>query len=466
MREYDDIERLFSDTFSEEKAIPPRKVKSNLDETLFPDSSRGAWTILRHYMWLLPLLFLLTTSAIYMVNDDDLANQELSLSMMDSKTDDITKDIRLGSSDESNVNSNIILNSDAAENVILDEDFSTKTKAKSSTSEGADLRQSSKAAVVKAADKKVVDSKKSTDMTQSSKVGDHTNPGDLESLGEKSSDKVNEISEKKDGEDEDLVMNKMAYQKLGLLNTTGDSPQWMNNKALNYQKEKNNIPLEINAYFGFNSGITKYRLKDPNSTETIPNYRESIGTEFSLEIATPLSERLSIATGFAYNGTTSEFHETTSTIESVYIGDEMLIIEGPTFPQDSSDVDTTYIPQFEEQTIEELQSTFVRTSVFSLPIYLQTNLGLGKRFDLKMSLGALLSYNRYTILTNELNMENYFKSFSANLVFRPELCYRIGGVGVSIYGKVGYDIRNGFTNEVNRLSRFHYGSGISLKYNF
>ena len=58
MKEWDEIDEMFSESFGNDQVTPPKRVKSRIDEELFGGGTRVAWYKRNMFLWIIPILFL------------------------------------------------------------------------------------------------------------------------------------------------------------------------------------------------------------------------------------------------------------------------------------------------------------------------------------------------------------------------------------------------------------------------
>ncbi len=492
MRETDDIERLFRESFEGFEVAPPASVKDAIDKGIKRKKS-FIW-------WLSALLLVLIAAAGYFVtgtrsNQKDSSAEISSAQYSDSPNQNSSKQNstlnsskhRTHSDSQSNgIPSKNNINSKSQSNKLFEQNKHTtnsanpdnKSKKKSSpkteaastvkfyktqknSSKGEQNKSNSKIKALPASNLKQfpVANKQIKGTTEKQKqlpVQNRVlaaNPKLIDSSNPKSPDKQ---SKEKEMDLTSLDPDKKPYPNLDSARTlTIESPQKDSKDDAN--KEDN---WTLSYYAGPQFDIWRTRTQDEELTLK-PSFRTS------LEINRNLPLNFSISTGAGYN----KFEEKYSvsyiqSIDSVYAGTDTI----PIFDQQNPDsiIGYNFVDVYTSDTVKGTRNNTFNTTAISIPLHLRRTFELSDKWVVMTDLGA--TFNFYTTTksnsSDSIPLESGLNSFGINASMRLHAGYKLNnwmftiGVNGSLYLKtpVNYD---GLTNK-----RYYFSPQLGIHYTF
>jgi hypothetical protein len=506
MKEQDEIEELFSSTFTGFEKVPPLDVKAAIDAKIF---AKGPTTKRKFgYFWIFPSLLLITLLVIIGVRSaKTVENDELNLAVVDSSvaadnqgtskrseqemkssTDEI-KDAELTkptSTLNQNTPSNITststssTSSNKGERTVSNYNSSNSQVQHSSKTTSNSLnkgqKNSSKQSFNGSVKKKEINTsskgKLNTSKSNLNKYEELNTVSDLQTA-ENSSDSKNVQSA---GSTDQAFKSGTDQQKQSNLE---DSTSHSNEMAAAVEKKdttnpalptlspkidtppvKKVSPWLLAFYAGgtYGTSILKY-----NSIEKYV-LTEKVGYAMSLEAHYALNTRVGIAAGLDFNSRNESFIQTTTTIDSVFTGITTEYIYNDPIQQDSI-IDTLYYANYDIQSNEVEKDQQLKHLSFAVPVFVKLNLYQKGNWNLDLDAGLRFAYVKNSLVSNDFNLDApQFKSFAIRANLRPQIVYKIGAIGLGAYVNAGFDLIPAVQWNGVKRNRIDYGAGIMLRY--
>jgi hypothetical protein len=498
MRETDDIERLFQESFEGFEVIPPASVKAAIDKGI----KRKTGLI----WWLSALFLVLIAAAGYFAlnarsNQKNSSAEIASAQHSDSPNQNGSKQNTSSnpithpplSHSQSNIPSKNNFNSKSPSDKLFGQNKNTnnstnpdnkskktstskKTEATSkaklsktqkNSSKGEQTKTNSKIKAQPANNLKQFPINKQIKGTnQKQKLLPDKKP--VSAPGPEVVDNSNPKSPGKQPEQKEMNLtsldpDKKPYPNLDSARTlTNESPQTVdkpqNDSKDDSNKDENNWTLSF--YAGPQFDIWRTRTQDEELAMK-PSFRTS------LEINRNLPFNFSVSTGAGYN----KFEEKYSisyiqSIDSVYVGTDTI----PIFDQQNPDsiIGYNYIDNYTADTTKGTRSNTFNTTAISIPLHLRRTFELSDKWVVMTDLGASFNFYKTTKSnsSDSIPLESGINSFGINASMRLHAGYKLNnwmftiGVNGSLYLKTPV-IYDGLANK-----RYYFSPQLGIHYTF
>ena len=510
MKDFDNIEQLFSSTFKDDAVTPPARVKGNIDGKLF-----GAKRLRIIYASFLLLFGIVATSLFFYFQDNNESgknNTALNQSESGKSNSNSNKvgangnNTNKGSNNNTNIESNgleLVSSENEKEDALEKQDALLKQLTKEEKE-----RKAQKAKIDKIKNELIKmgytgygdperrdkysyngdgkDDKNKLDETSDSfseNSGDEKTDTDkvlesaLVSSGSNGPPDPDEIAHTNgEGKVEATVQpeGEIEVEALALL-PPYDFPYQKNSLE---QKDIANAPPEeekikdpfiqfttVSLYSGLTGGRNRFNAIGTPVLSTEYSMKESKGYSFSAEFGMKIKD-LNSSIGFEYSQREEQYDINVSDIlDSTFVGIEWIVTYPD--PQDTTIVDSTMIDVYDVTSSNETGLVRLKSQAFTVPLYVYWNPIIPGPIQLRFGVGVNLSY----IKTQEIESGGYgsivnHNNFGMSFMLRPEIRYPFGRYSVSIYGRAGYNAITGTSWNSVKRSRFEGGVGLSLKYCF
>lgn len=440
MSEFDELENMFSNAFSDEKVIPPKSVKQNIDRKLFGSNGKVIW------LFALLLLFLLPIGGLLIYN-------------------------QLGSGSQSSVD--VAMNEESGEFISSEGESGVDQKSINASQSLSMTKESEKVNDTQLA---TSDESRSERRPFSNTTGNGTRDESKEEEEEElqlASSSVHDVRTEQQRPASQEEVQWEEHNKASLL-----ALENVNEKPLPYDllfmcatqpPVKTRQPISIDVYAGVENGTVNYDYDKSVNTLVAMDRKltEELGASVSLEVSYPVFNRFSLATGLGVHRGINTFSRGAYGMDSTYTGDTLIVTQYFDTVNQVQVVDSNYVATYDYNEYETLETTQVMRTTYFLPIYLKYEKDFGVNWRLGASVGLRFSYDQIKLRDNTLNLsEKEFKRFGMSAILRPEIGYQLNRWNFGAYGQVGYDLIHGLSSDITRVTRYSYGGGLRFRYTF
>lgn len=486
MKEFDEIENLFSSAFEGAEITPPPSVKNAVDSSLFSRAKGG-------FFWGYSILLIALISGVVVAyqsvgNYSDsskgitfkhAAIDEVKISQEQSETESGVKSKNIIEQPE--MGSDYYNDLKQSENTIVDDSKLAKSIVDLARGELNDVNQLNR--TEQKTDSKSVNPQRNKrnfgvivdmkdrepqfklvqrDVAVISNNSNNNMPSELTEQGEVSDPIVNDFSpvnqhQEKEGIRE-LLLNPPAI--LELYPIASRDAIHLEKSILNIEY-KNPNRWSLLTYVGMQSGFNLLSSSDASSKLSV---EEQGGLDLALETNYSFSRRFGAGVGVDY------FHRDTKMIGAYNTTDSVLtggswVINNPSQPDSLQD--STYFETYDVTTSNQQISSLTRQTSIGVPIYLTYSIPIATRFSFRLSAGAHFSYYTFKVQFEDAGLpESSFSNFGVNAMLRPEFIYSFNRFGIGVYGKMTYDFNHGVNWTSISRQRYGFGGGVVMKYKF
>jgi hypothetical protein len=183
----------------------------------------------------------------------------------------------------------------------------------------------------------------------------------------------------------------------------------------------------------------------------------------SLEYNFGLNERLGISTGIGFNQFEEMVTQTTSVLDSTFLG---MIVDSVWNPQ-TMQYDSITVATFEYFNSEEISGNTFRFTSVEIPVFATWMINKESKYDLSVAAGIKLSYNSFKALDGEQLKELIdLKTFGLKLMVRPQFVYHLGKLGLGAYVRYSSEILPVMEYSGTKRLLQDFGAGVLLRYSF
>lgn len=485
MKEFDEIENLFSSAFEGAEMTPPPRVKESVDTALFSRAKGG-------FFWVYSILFIALISGVLVAyqsvviqkgsNNNSLSYaefnqveraQDQNKTRVNEKTNKIIEEEKLKSvlaEDLKKSETQVIVSPNAGEvsenqeRVLFNNENQLKRTERSVLS------------------KKIKQQKNKTNLKSNATIEDNES-----SVGDALEDLA--IISGSNADTKPIDMNEQVEPKGSLTNFYDRNVQPQDKGEISelllsplskfelypialrdaIQTEKSVVKIEYKTpnrwslltYVGLQGGYNALSSNDASSQLSI---KEREGFDLALEANYSFSRRFGAGVGVDYVSRQTEMNRSFVISDSTISGGNW-VIDNPSQPDSLQD--STYYETYDVTISNQEVSSLTRQASYGIPVYLTYTIPLSTRFSFRLSAGGHFSYQTFKVQFEDAGLpEASYSKFGVNAMLRPELIYGFNRFGLGVYGKMTYDINHGVNwNEIKR-QRYGFGGGIVLRYKF
>ena len=497
MKEFDEIENLFSSAFDGAEMTPPPSVKEAVDASLFNNPKGGG------FFWGYGILLIAfisggfiayhathldleTNSEVSMLQSQDIDldknNGPIKLALTDSKynnekshqhniteglnADNSTTDIN--NREDVQVGSNYRM---INENEIKDQNNSDSKASLTSKANDADLNN-------------VISADDNLTSTKSNFIGKGSNSEDNLGSAVKSRKDNDVISKQNNTGESQFITDNQAQTSQDILATKTIEATVEEVSQLNYlQRSSLDLfplidrdtllhidqggPMVFKApnkwslmlYTGGQGAFNTVQSNTANSTYRV---QELGGIDLALETDYIISRRLSLGGGIDFTQRKTKLRDSYSMTDSVISGGQW-VINNPSQPDTLQD--STFFATYDVTTTQSVYESLTRQTSVGIPIYVSYTIPMNSRLNFRIAAGARVSYESYKVSFEDVGLPaTILSQFGVNAMLRPEVIYNFNRFGVGVYGKMTYDFKHGINWDAIDRKRFGLGGGVALRF--
>ena len=499
MKEFDEIENLFSSAFDGAEMTPPPSVKEAVDASLF-NNPKGGGFFWGYSILLIALisggfiayhathLHLETKSEVSMLQsqniDLDKNNGPTNLALTDSKYNDekshqhnMTEGINADNSatdinnrEDVQVGSNYRM---VNENEIKNQNNSDSKASLTSRANDADLNN-------------VISADDNLTSTKSNFIGKGSNSEDNLGSAVKSRKDNDVISQQNNtGESQFITDNQaQAQTSQDILATKTKEATVEEVSQLNYLQHSSldlfplidrdtllhidqGGPMVFKApnkwslmlYTGGQGAFNAVKSNSANSTYRVQEYG---GVDLALEADYIISRQLSLGGGIDFTQRKTKLRDSYSFTDSIVSGGQW-VINNPNQPDSLQD--STFLTTYDVTTTQSVFQSLTQQTSIGIPLYISYTIPLNNRLSFRLAAGARVSYESFNVKYEDAELPSTTLSqFGVNAMLRPEILYNFNRFGLGVYGKMTYDFKHGINWDAINRKRYGLGGGIVLRY--
>ncbi|MCH2230729.1 MAG: outer membrane beta-barrel protein [Crocinitomicaceae bacterium] len=495
MKEFDEIDDLFSSAFAGAESTPSPKVKESIDNSLFP-GAKGS------YLWVYSVLIfalfcggIVAYQSAYSINSNVKVKTLLEIENSEKQVENAFNSSSTSSYDDYELTSKKLKNTSQPK---INEEVLNVLEANSS---GENPNITAEFRVLDS-DQNIIDSKSGSNYndanfiqykaTSTQKLADNMNPSKF-NLEVKNMDSKTKSGYKSKSVNDGIVGVSYVFDSQGLNAELKESSIKLNDseELINYVSELKtysanpfiiypikeidttaytlpaiNLPIfKMNPWYiifygGGQGAFNSHASTDANSYDV----SDIIGADVSLEVTYALGSKFAIGTGVSYSERKTTLRRNITVTDSVSLGGQW-VVNNPSQPDSLQD--STFVEMFDvvQSTLE--LSSLTKQNSFGIPVYVSYALPIAQRFKFRVGVGAIFSYESFKVIKDDSGLPvSNFSVFGVNAMLRPEFTYGLGKTEIGLYGKVNYDLKQSLSWDVISRKRYGIGAGIVFRYKF
>jgi hypothetical protein len=242
--------------------------------------------------------------------------------------------------------------------------------------------------------------------------------------------------------------------------------------SLQISEIKNNLPLTMDPTDVQSKPWTlslRSSILLGNSSNLIDTTQPSLialnGFGINLELSRRIKNDFIVGSGISYQSNNIVFR-TPAYVDYTYMTGEY----DTTWVLDPNDPDSAFIevltPLYDTDSVLTSTSSVYRLNSMSLPLYFGKNFGLTNNLSLNLNGGVLISNHSFRSLSNVSIAEIEVNSWGVQGMIRPELVYDFRKWSFSTFLGIQYSFIDPFKIEAIAGSKLRFGIGLGLHYQF
>lgn len=454
MKEWDEIDEMFSKSFGNDEVMPPKGVKRRIDEELFGGTSKLPWYKRNFLLWIIPLLFI-TIGTIWI-----LSKEEHRIEKQEGEPIAQLNETEKDNSSESETVSREEAKNDTYQNRDGEQINNDMNGVDQNTDFQEQVHKSNKASEKNVFDKKYtpeqVSAKAKSDDEEESefiqtKMSEHKNVQDLEEKNDLGNGvglvaKDNELAELTDEKERDAgqsVDSALAINDSGneqFQSETGDSvltivTETAAEELLIDPNEKKHA-WSIYTDGGFSMWTGNRKGAQLNDGSTLAGWQSNPGLNIGAGTRLTFNNKFGVSAGLELSKSNLEFTRTTSTMTVSIVG----------YDSTYNQIDSTWTvtPMYDTTATTSDFSSLQKVTRYRLPLMFtfstnrgtrnqSTGTGFFTKLHADFGIGALFSYNKAVMLTSDsLGFLPANKSFGLDAVAQWGVYYPIGKILIGL----------------------------------